>query len=116
MGRALEHNPDRIAAAIAGALGALIAAAGVVLAVFFGPHAPDNRARARAIAEAVVATFAGFLAAYELSPTAAAWLKLHAPHDLAAVGFVIGVVFWRLLPPLIAVAESVLRARADRLK
>lgn len=112
----MEHNPERAAAAVAGALGALIAAAGVVLAVFFGPHAPDNRAKARVIAEAVVATLAGLAAAYELAPTAARWLDLHGPHDMAAVGFVIGVVFWRLLPPLIAVAESVLRARSERLK
>lgn len=112
----MDVNPDRLAAAVAGALGALIAAAGVVLAVFFGPNAPDNRAKARVVAETVVAAFAGLIAAYELSPTVAHWLGLHGPHDLAAVGFVLGVVFWRLLPPLIAVAESVLRSRADRLK
>lgn len=112
----MDVNPDRLAAAVAGALGALIAAAGVALPVFFGPHAPDSRAKARVIAETVVAAFAGLIAAYELSPTVAHWLGLHDARDLAAVGFVLGVVFWRLLPPLISIAESVLRARAERLK
>jgi hypothetical protein len=81
------------------------AAAGVALPVFFGPHAPDSRAKARVIAETVVAAFAGLIAAYELSPTVAHWLGLHDARDLAAVGFVLGVVFWRLLPPLISIAS-----------
>lgn len=112
----MGEHPERLAAAIAGALGALIAAAGVAISVFFAVNPPDVRARWRVLWETVAAVVAGFVAAYELSPTVARWLGLTQPHDLAACGFILGVLFWRLLPPIIAVAESIMRARGEKLK
>lgn len=105
----MSEFSGRWLAVLAGVFGALVTGLWVALGSS-RPGQPEST-RLRLLIEMLAAVFAGAVAAYFLAPPVAERLALTAAHDVAAVGFAIGLVFWRILPPALEGAERWVRTK-----
>lgn len=107
---------QRFEAGFAGALGAAAMAIVVGAAVLVAAPRVDVAITRGVVLQGLASMIVGALCAFYLAPFITASIGARHPSAEAAIGFLVGVTAWRLLPVFVALAEGFMRWRAGALR